>query len=154
MLDGATPPTLPDRARSSGLLRTGSCPDASGEGSARALWPVALAPWVTQPDCEAPGTALRIQGLDPGAVLRPSPGQSVLRVELSAPGVAGSREPLHWLLNGVHHRRTAAGAPWTLELRHNGRHRITVMDAHGRHHHVDVVVSGLQCATSGCSAAW
>jgi penicillin-binding protein 1C len=154
MLDGATPPTLPDRARSSGLLRTGGCPDAFGEGSVRALWPVALAPWVAQPDCAASGTALRIQGLDPGAVLRPPPGQSVVRVELSAQGAAGSREALHWLLNGVHHRRTAAGAPWTLELRHNGRHRITVMDAHGRHHHVDVVVSGLQCATSGCSAAW
>ncbi len=156
-LNGAVPPTLPDRGRTDGLLATVTACDASGrelpsgERLTVARWPTALEPW--HPDtseaagCGAArgGTALRIAGLESGAVLRPAPGQREVIVSVSTLGreKSGSDPNVYWLVDGEQRHRGPAGESVKLSFTSNGRHAVTAMDATGRHQRVEVVVSGL-----------
>jgi len=157
-LNGAVPPTLPDRERSDGLwLADGRCPGGARR-PALARWPVALAPWRSKaaPDCAAElgATALRIVGLDDGSVLRAAPGQRQVAVGLSAEGgpeagAAGRPKvppivpPIYWLVDGTQQQRTRSGQTWTLRLTQPGGHTITALDASGRYQTLLVTVSGL-----------
>jgi penicillin-binding protein 1C len=128
MLDGAAPPTLPDRERSGGLLGSGC---AGGDGPV-ARWPLALAPWVgAAAGCGDAGSALRISGLDEGSLLKPVPGQAEVEIRVSAQGGAAPGERLYWLLDGVQQRRSQGGEAVALRLQ-PGRHALTLLDEHGR----------------------
>ncbi|NML17674.1 penicillin-binding protein 1C [Azohydromonas caseinilytica] len=129
MLDGAAPPTLPDRERSGGLLGAG----CGTEGQSVARWPTALAPWVgaAAPGCADSGSALRISGLDEGSLLKPVPGQAEVEIRVWAQGDVAPGERLYWLLEGVQQRRGPAGEAVTLRLP-PGRHTLTLLDERGR----------------------
>jgi penicillin-binding protein 1C len=150
-LNGAVPPTLPERGRSEGLLLAGGhCADGDLR-PALARWPQALAPWRSTSaatDCAGAlgAGALRIVGLDDGSVLRAAPGQRQVDIGLSAEGgrVAGTAgKSVYWLIDGAQQRRTHTGEAWTLRLAQPGGHTITALDAQGRYQTIAVTVSGL-----------
>ena len=157
-LDGAVPPTLPDRLRPGGLVeaawtsgppqrlervRPDCAPDANRHDIAR--WPTLLQPFLDpaqrdpvdllpwRPGC-APaspqGGALRIVGLEPGSVLRPTPGQTQISLRLQAVGASSG---LTWLLDGQFVGASEqAGAVQLLTLTREGSHALTAMDGRGR----------------------
>ena len=124
-LDGAAPPTLPDRLHSASLLATAWIDQRSGQrlrpgclpsgaapqAIAYARWPTLLQPWIetaqrseverlqSGPPCarQAPSRSLRITGLEPGSVLHAVPGRSSVSLQLQA---LGTTEAVHWLLDG------------------------------------------------------
>ncbi|MFN3302625.1 MAG: penicillin-binding protein 1C, partial [Roseateles sp.] len=109
-LDGAVPPTLPDRLQPGGLVqaawthagqrvRPDCAPDAVRTEAVR--WPTLLGPFLDAAQLDpverlpwAPGCAprtpqgqvLRIVGLEPGSVLRPAPGRTEVTLRLQAVG--------------------------------------------------------------------
>lgn len=136
VLDGTAPPTLPDRDRSAGLLRTAG-------GAPR--WPVALQPWLAHRPTDAAepaGTELRITGLSEGARLVPVPGQAGVTVTVQARGAGAASATVHWLVDGRVVHRSAVGEPVRLRFSHDGRYRVTAMDGRGHHHALSVTVSG------------
>ena len=156
-LDGAAPPTLPDRLRPGGLVEVAwrdskqrvrpDCAAAAqpAERIELARWPTLLAPWIEaaqrdpvealpwSPAC-APRSAaaggLRIIGLEPGSVLRPTPGRVQLALNLQA---IGAQDGLTWLLNGqVVGQSDKANAALHLPLAQAGDQALTAMDGRGR----------------------
>jgi penicillin-binding protein 1C len=153
-LDGAVPPTLPDRLRPGGLVEAAWTaggervrPDCDARASRHdiARWPTLLLPFLDaaqrdpvdllpwRPGC-APaspqGAALRIVGLEPGSVLRPTPGQSRISLRLQA---VGASQGLTWLLDGqLVGSSEQAGAVQLLTLDRPGPHALTAMDGRGR----------------------
>jgi len=155
-LDGAAPPTLPDRLRPGGLVEVAwrdskqrLRPDCTaGQPAERielARWPTLLAPWIEaaerdpvealpwSPAC-APRSAsaggLRIVGLEPGSVLRPTPGRQQLALNLQA---IGAQDGLTWLLNGqVVGQSDKANTALRLKLAQAGDQALTAMDGRGR----------------------
>ena len=148
-LNGALPPTLPDRGRSDGLLLpAGHCPGGAPR-PALARWPVALAPWrSTGPNeaaCDSPaptGMALRITGLDEASVLRAAPGHQEVSVTLAAQG-SEPGSAVYWLVDGQQQRRTRGAEAWPLRFTQAGRHSVTALDAAGRFQRITVTVTGL-----------
>lgn len=153
-LDGAVPPTLPDRLRSDGYVeaawtlgeqrvRPDCAPSALRVEAVR--WPTLLGPFLDAawldpmqrlpwaPGCapRAPAAqALRIAGLEPGSVLRPTPGRQDVTLRLQA---IGAQQGVHWLLDGQFAGSSeAAGAVQLLTLRQPGRHALTALDGRGR----------------------
>jgi penicillin-binding protein 1C len=165
-LDGATPPTLPDRLQSGSLvevawvdpqrqlrLRPDCVPKSFAAPQRMELvrWPTLLAPWIEPAQRQtaeswpwlagcAPRSAaagLRIVGLEPGSVLRPVPGQRSVALKLTA---VGARDGLTWLLNGqVAGQSVAVNSPLHLKLQ-SGDKRLTAMDGRGRFAQVRFVV--------------
>lgn len=138
-LQGTTPPTLPDRQRTDGLLVSTHCGEDRPESGPQARWPVALAPWVGRAGeasgCAATqgGTALRIIGLEPGAVLKAVPGHHAVEFSVSAQGQLGPRQALYWLLDGQALPATRSPAtPLPLHISQAGNHSLTVFDDSGR----------------------
>ena len=156
-LDGAAPPTLPDRLRPGGLVevawsdaRQRLRPDCAAAGQAAerielARWPTLLAPWIEaaqrdpvealpwSPSC-APRSAsaggLRIIGLEPGSVLRPTPGRAHFALNLQA---IGAQDGLTWLLNGqVVGQSEKTNTALRLKLAQAGDQALTAMDGRGR----------------------
>jgi len=169
-LAGGVPPTLPDRMRAGGLRQamwidpasgyrvTPNCaPGALPREAAR--WPVHLEPWLDatllrqhalppwKPGCladDAPGTGLRIAGLESGAVLRPAPESARITVTVSAMGGAPR---IYWMIDGRVTQVSRTAAPIRMVFTENGTHAITAFDAEGRHHRIEIVVKGLPPAT-------
>ncbi len=163
LLDDTAPPTLPDRLGgplvdtvwtdpSTGLRTTPAC---SGLADARrvAQWPVAVRPWLGLRGIAPPAVpagwltgcgpvrdtgSLRIQGLEPAAVLRPAAGGRQVSLHVQA---RGGEAPLRWLLDGQPMRLEAEQSP-TLRFRRNGRHALTAVDATGRYDSVSFEVAG------------
>ncbi|MDP1900448.1 MAG: penicillin-binding protein 1C [Rubrivivax sp.] len=157
-LDDATPPTLPDRLRPGGLLEVAWTdarhqfrlrPDCAADRSAQrvevARWPTLLQPWIEparrspaerlpwSAACPArtPSNALRIGGLEPGSVLRPTPGQQQLSLTLQAIGAQGG---LTWFLNGqVVGQSGNPDAPMRLKLARQGSQSLTALDGRGHY---------------------
>ena len=158
VLDGTTPPTLPDRVRGRGLLDTawissggvpqrwlpGCQPQEGVRLESYARWPALLESWINPSwlsDLErlpvaAPCTsqvtqrALRISGIERDSVLRPAPGHTRLSVEVRA---VGGREAVTWLLDGTVIGRTTHEAPrLRLLLSQPGPHALTALDDAGR----------------------
>lgn len=153
-LDGAVPPTLPDRLQPGGLVeaawthgqqrvRPDCAPDATRVEAVR--WPTLLGPFLDAsrldpverlpwaPGC-APRTAtaqaLRIVGLEPGTVLRPAPGLRDVTLRLQA---IGAQQGLNWLLDGqLVGSSDKGGALQVLTLQQPGAHALTAMDGRGR----------------------
>jgi len=157
-LDGAVPPTLPDRLQPTSLVqavwtqggqrvRPDCAPDATRAEAVR--WPTLLGPFLdaalldpTERLPWAPGCApralgaqaLRIVGLEPGTVLRPAPGQTAVTLRLQA---IGAQQGTHWLLDGTlagssEANATGTSAVQTLTLRQPGPHALTALDGRGR----------------------
>ncbi|WP_253946073.1 penicillin-binding protein 1C [Niveibacterium sp. COAC-50] len=163
-LNGAAPPTLPDRVRPSGQLDTvwidpdsglRTTPACRADAQARrvARWPTHLEPFLGpamrervgipawSPRCMAAGDGagnLRINGLTPGSVLRPAPGQSSARVQLQLLGASGA---VWWLLDGRVLRSAPAAATQLIEVATAGAHTVSVVDAGGRFAVVDFSMS-------------
>ncbi|OGB34016.1 MAG: penicillin-binding protein 1C [Burkholderiales bacterium RIFCSPLOWO2_12_FULL_61_40] len=165
-LDGAIPPTLPDRLQTGSLvevawvdrqhrrrLRPDCMPKALAavERVELARWPTLLAPWIgagqRQPAETWPWLAacaprsavagLRIVGLEPGSVLRPVPGQHSVVLKLTA---VGARDGLTWLLNGqVAGQSDKEASPLHLKLQ-GGDQMLTAMDGRGKFAQVRFVV--------------
>lgn len=153
-LDGAVPPTLPDRLRPGGLVeavwtdgpeRVRPDCDAAARRHDIARWPTLLMPFLDAAQRDpvdalpwragcAPaspqGAALRIVGLEPGSVLRPVPGQRQISLRLQAVGASSG---LTWLLDGQWVGSSdEAGAVQVLTLTRDGAHALTAMDGRGR----------------------
>ncbi|HET9643741.1 MAG TPA: penicillin-binding transpeptidase domain-containing protein, partial [Burkholderiaceae bacterium] len=133
LLQGTSPPTLPDRYRTGGLLVM------CQPGRPHVRWPAALAPWVREADCRAPSqdSQLRIEGLDAGALLKPVPGHPQVSVTVSAAGAASPSDRLYWLLDGVQVRRAMAREAVTLNLDTAGLHALTLLDETGRFQRIE-----------------
>jgi penicillin-binding protein 1C len=155
-LDGAVPPTRPDRIDPSSLRRTVWIEPASGLRTAPgcsaaqrrefARWPTLLQPWLDGflpassqvpawlPGCAAgaiaPARTLRIAGLGDGSRLKPAPHQRHVQLQLSVRGADG---PVYWMLDG---RRVELSTGGRLLLQDAGAHRLTAFDEGGRHHSV------------------
>lgn len=145
-LQQTAPPTLPDRGRSEGLLMAGTaCAGRPLHDEAR--WPVALEPWVGRAASRCAtndtATALRIVGLDTGAVLKPVPGRHSVELVVTAQGELASRERLYWLVDGQQQRRSQVGDSIALHFDKDGPHTVTVLDERGRYHRIEVLVSGV-----------
>ncbi|MDR7335639.1 penicillin-binding protein 1C [Roseateles asaccharophilus] len=153
-LDGAVPPTLPDRLQPGGLVtaawtqggrrvRPDCAPDATKAEMVR--WPTLLGPFLDAaqldpierlpwaPGC-APrtpgGPALRIVGLEPGSVLRPAPGRHDVTLRLQA---LGAQQGVTWLLDGQLASGAESGAGvQVLTLKQPGSHALTALDGRGR----------------------
>ncbi|GAB2891067.1 penicillin-binding protein 1C [Uliginosibacterium flavum] len=163
-LNGAIPPTLPDRASERSLRETIWLDPASGLRSTPfctraaiqreiAHWPTYLEPWISAdelarlnpawlPDCphnEANTGSLKLQGIARDAQIRPSPGKNVAQIDLRAAGGTGT---LYWLLDGKLLRAAAADQGQRIELRENGEHNVTVMDAQGHYASARFMVKG------------
>jgi penicillin-binding protein 1C len=177
LLDGAAPVTLPERGRSDGLAMTvrvdargrERLPPGCDAPAARALpavrWPALLQPWIEagqQHPLErlpwraacgqgavAASASLRLLGMEPGTLLRPSAGGPAgqgVRVALQVLGAEGA---VAVLLDGQlvawQEAGPAAQAPvrvW-LQPRRNGPQQLTVMDSRGRYARLPFAVSGL-----------
>lgn len=153
-LDGAVPPTLPDRLAPGGLVqavwtqagqrvRPDCAPAAERVDAVR--WPTLLLPFLDAaqlhpaerlpwaPGCAArtpSAQALRIMGVEPGTVLRPTPGRAEVTLRLQA---LGAQQGLSWLLDGqLVASSEAADHAQTLTLRQPGRHALTALDGRGR----------------------
>ena len=150
LLDGAAPPTLPERERSEGLLISaaacgGTALPTTPASRQIARWPLALQPWVGEAanPCQADtaGGRLQIEGLADGAILKPVPGQRGVELQLRALGAATGR-PVYWLIDGVQQARTEGGASVTLKLPDPGAHAVTALDELGRYQRLKVRVAG------------
>lgn len=114
------------------------------------LWPQAMEPWLpagwrrearlpaSDPDCPPPTAPLagrlRIDGLKPGDVYRPAPGDTELpTVSLRASGGAGAR---HWFVNGELVGRSGPAQALQYRFTAAGEQQLAVSDADGR---IDVV---------------
>lgn len=163
-LNGAVPPTLPDRVRPSGQLdtvwiepdtglRTTSGCRADAQARRVARWPTHLEPFLGpavrarigippwSPRCPAGDEGdggLRINGLTPGSVLRPAPGQQSARVSLQLLGASGT---VWWLLDGHLLRAAPARANQVIDVASAGAHSLSVIDAAGRFAVVDFSLS-------------
>ncbi|WP_375592232.1 penicillin-binding protein 1C [Chitiniphilus eburneus] len=168
LLAGTAPPTLPDRARSGGLvetiwldperkLRVTPACAANAVSQRIARWPLWLEPWLDPavaaryapprwaPGCAPAGatTSLRIVGVDPGSVLRPAAGRQSAIVDVGTLGAAGT---VYWLRDGELAGDSAPGRPLRLEFKQNCRVRLTALDGGGRFDRVEVVVAGVGAA--------
>ncbi|WP_373563491.1 penicillin-binding protein 1C [Pigmentiphaga litoralis] len=164
-LDGAVPPTLPDRVAPAGPIetlwispitghRTRPTCSVPGEPVQVARWPTYLQPWLESgllaayapppwdPACRAAGarSGLRIEGVDTGAQLLPVPGGRDITVGVRALGGSGT---VWWLLDGQPQQQSPGTAAVTLKLRENGKHAVTAMDEAGRYDSVSFTVRGL-----------
>ncbi len=175
LLDGAAPPTLPERGATQGLefqvlLEAGGhervssdCAGPLARPEPAVRWPALLQPWIENAQrhplerlpwkagCRGeaqggPSARLRIVGLEPGTVLRPSPGQPHIRLPLQVLGAQGA---VAWLLDGqlLAWQEPAEGsarrAPLLLQPQRNGEQQLTALDAQGHYARLRFTVQGL-----------
>ena len=117
-----------------------------------ARWPALLEPWIAPAQrsavellplaagcaLDSPRRALRVSGIDPGSVIRARPGNSSATVQVQA---IGSREAVHWLLDGQWvGSTTPSAASMRLRLTQSGEHTLTATDDQGRYDQVRFTV--------------
>jgi penicillin-binding protein 1C len=166
-LDGAAPPTLPDRVSNSSLIETAwvderhsqrlraGCTSASDQRFVPieyVRWPTLLEPWIERSlrseaeqiplaaPCAAHGLSrgLRVTGIESGSVIRPTPGSKAALIRVEA---IGSRESVSWLLDGRLVGTTdARTAGLRLTLDQVGEHALTALDTQGRYERVQFSV--------------
>lgn len=164
ILNGAAPPTFPDRLRggaarytdyreaTSGRRVRAAC--AAGETVAveMARWPAALEPWLdaatrqravpppwasTCQGADGPEAGLKIVGIRDGETIRRAGGGPPPALRLEARG--GQQERI-WLLDGRQIGRVAAGRALPYAFAETGRHLLTVMDDAGHYDRVEISV--------------
>jgi len=163
-LNGAAPPTFADRLeagspryayfvdRVTGLRVTPDCTRNPVDRLATARWPASLEPWLDagmrrrvlppswSPQCATvhrPAEAIRIVGLSDGEVLRRAAGGAVPKARLD---IRGSRDDIHWMVNGRLLAGGAAAKERVIEFREPGRYDISAFDNHGRYDRISVSV--------------
>lgn len=168
LLNGAAPPTFPDRLRegaarytdhrdaATGLRVRIACAPGETKSVEMARWPAALEPWLDAtlrkralppawaPSCaraQAPEAGLRIVGISDGETIRRAGSDAK---SSAAPALRlearGGQEELIWLVNGRQIARTPAGRSLTHVFAEAGRYAITVMDDAGRYDRVEISV--------------
>jgi len=164
LLDGAAPPTFPDRLRSGSPTYTyfvdrvthqrvsPECARRPTERIPAARWPAVLEPWLDaglrrkslpaawSADCASgdhPGDTITITGLNDGAVIRRPPGKEAPKASLE---VRGSDGEVNWMVNGRFIGRQNAAIPRIVNFPEAGRYDITAFDNHGRYGRISVSV--------------
>ncbi len=164
VLNGAAPPTFPDRLRSgaaryadyrdaaTGLRVRGSCASGAMQAVAMARWPAVLEHWLDAatrnkalppawaPRCSAalaPEAGLKIVGLSDGETIRRAGNGPAPQLRLEA---RGGQNELIWLLDGRQIGRVPAGQALQQRFAEAGRYRITVMDDTGRYDRIEISV--------------
>ena len=166
-LDGALPPTFPERditAWSAGRLTirvdrqgqrlSATCHAKKERSLTLARWPALATPWLDGADAAAaavpplaPGCAadsldvaspIRIAGIGDGAVLRAAPNsRDTLHITLQALGPTG---PVQWLLDGRLQGASEGSAAMRIALLQSGLHTITALAQNGAFAHIAVTV--------------
>lgn len=163
-LNGAVPPTFPDRLRSgepryayfvdaaSGLRVAPGCGKGEKKKVDAARWPAALEPWLDAglrqralppawaPACRqaaAPEEGVKIVGIGNGEVLHRAKGSDAPLVRLEVRGHSGE---IRWLVNGRIVGRTTAAESLPQRFAEPGRYEITAFDESGRYDRVSVSV--------------
>lgn len=164
LLDGAAPPTFPDRFRNGPpvftyyvdrITRQRALPECARhpvEAFEAARWPAVLEPWLDSglrlkslppkwsADCMLapdPGGSITITGLNDGAVLRRPPGKETPKARLE---VRGTDAEVNWMLNGRFIGRQSAVVPQIVDFTEAGRYDITAFDNYGRYGRISVSV--------------
>ena len=164
LLQGAAPPTFPDRLRdgaarytdhrdaATGLRVRAVCAPGETKTVDMARWPAALEPWLDAstreralppawaPACaqaQAPEAGLRIVGISNGETIRRAGQGPAPAMRLEA---RGGQDELIWLVNGLQVGRTPPGRSLTHVFAEAGRYAITVMDERGRYDRVEISV--------------
>ena len=164
LLDGAAPPTFPDRFRNGlpvftyyvdRITRQRALPECARhpvEAFEAARWPAVLEPWLDSglrlkslppkwsADCMLapdPGGSITITGLNDGAVLRRPPGKETPKARLE---VRGTDAEVNWMLNGRFIGRQSAVVPQIVDFTEAGRYDITAFDNYGRYGRISVSV--------------
>lgn len=168
ILDGAIPPTLPERdatawsdhhvhvrVDSEGRRLSGACGDAHERTLDVARWPSLAQPWLSgaqrraarlpplRAGCTDDGldaiANLRIEGVAPGATLVRAPGSDEApKLSLRALGAQGR---VQWLVNGRLEGETDAARPFQHAFTQAGEQAITALTASGAYAQVEVRVT-------------
>src|SRR5262245_40225590 len=164
LLDGAAPPTFPDRIRTGSPTYTyfidrvthqrvsPECARHPMDRMEAARWPAMLEPWLEaglrrkslppqwSGDCTAEhhlDDTIAITGLSDGAVIRRPPGEAVPKARLE---IRGSDAEVNWMLNGRIVGRQNAALPQILDFPEAGRYDITAFDNYGHYGRISVSV--------------
>jgi penicillin-binding protein 1C len=164
LLDGAAPPTFPDRFRSgpptySYFVDRAShrrvLPDCARRPVERVeatRWPAVLEPWLDRnlrekslpppwsEECArigGSGNGITITGLNDGTVIRRPPGKAVSKARLE---IRGADTEVHWMVNGRLAGRQNSELPWTVDFSEAGRYDITAFDDYGHYGRISVSV--------------
>ena len=164
ILNGAAPPTFPDRLRGGtprytdyrdaeiGLRVRAGCAPGEMRAVEMARWPAALEPWLDSgtrrhalppawaPACKdavAPEAGLKIVGVTDGETIRRAGTGPAPELRLEA---RGGQDTLTWLVNGVQVGRVAAGRSLLWKFPVAGPYRITALDEAGRFDSVEISV--------------
>lgn len=170
LLDGAVPPTLPDRTDRywqknpvtillnplTGLRVDADCLIGTPVIREIARWPRAVEPWLSphlrkislipniDPGCKNSTSALpvniRILDIEPGTVFRPQGAE--IRLPMVTLQALGGQGRLFWMLNGELIGRTGIGRPHYYRFKRPGRYNLTVMDLAGNYDTVEIKVLG------------
>lgn len=162
-LNGAVPPTFPDRLRGGSPRyvyyvdrRTGERVDpacgAAAERRQAARWPAVLEPWLdgetrlralpagASGKCAprtTPESGVRIVGLTDGEILHRAQANAAPLVRLEARGQGGD---LHWLVNGRLVAHGPAHIAHVQRFAEAGRYEVTAFDDQGRYDGVSILV--------------
>ncbi len=164
LLDGAAPPTFPDRFRSGSPTYTyfvdrithqrvsAECARRPTERMEAARWPAVLEPWLDaglrrkslppkwSADCASThhsDDTITITGLSDGAVIRRPPGNEAPKARLE---IRGSDAEVNWMLNGRLIARQNAATPQILNFPQAGRYDITAFDNYGHYGRISISV--------------
>lgn len=156
-LNGATPPTLPDRAQPGSLreivlhdarsgLRVSPVCASEFISTEIARWPSHLLPWLPadvaargsapawRRDCEAGKASMQkmaIRGITSGSVVRaPAGGRQEVVLKLTLTGATGR---VYWMRNGALLASQAADAPFAMSVQRDGENRVSAVDELGRY---------------------
>lgn len=168
VLDGAVPPTLPDRHNQNWVanpvqvlinpanqkLVTPNCEVANAQEKTIARWPQAVLPWLTEserahatippldPACgivaQGHTESVEIISLDPEVIIQPPPGSQ--RAPTVELVARGGRGHLYWLITGKMIAQGKIDEPQRHTFTQTGRHEITVFDRSGNYDSVVVTV--------------
>ncbi|MDR2260565.1 MAG: penicillin-binding protein 1C [Azoarcus sp.] len=163
LLNGAAPPTFPDRLRGgearyrlqidpvSQRRALPGCFRGALETREIARWPAVLEPWLTPdtrpkalpppwwPDCAGhatPEAGLKIVGANHNEILRRSAAGNAPFIRLEVRGKTEGE--VIWLVNGRNQGRRPARASFAYRLEHPGRYDITAMDEQGHYDRVSL----------------
>jgi penicillin-binding protein 1C len=164
ILDGAAPPTFPDRFRDGSptytylvdrvthLRVSPECARHAMDSFEAARWPEALLPWLDgstrrnslppawAPECRSlhrSQGSIAITGLNDGAKIRRASRSDLPQARLE---VRGSDGDVNWMVNGRLVSRQSATSPQLLAFPDSGRYDITAFDNQGRYDRISIVV--------------
>jgi penicillin-binding protein 1C len=163
LLDGAAPPTLPDRFRSGSPVYayfvdrvthqrvSADCARHPIDRIQSARWPSMLEPWLDTglrlktlppqwaPNCQSnhANDTITITGLNDGSIIRQPPGKEAARTRLE---IRGSDAEVMWMVNGRIIARRNAATPQIVDFPEAGRYDITAFDDYGHYGRISVSV--------------